>query len=236
MKINALQMVIIVLLTGLLIMKSCEREVKPVGGYISRSLDSLEIENSKLKSKINIDNTIIAKLKKDKIKNKDRLAKMKETIKNIKVNFEAALEVIDVLSLDSNVVYLNNSLNSLDAIKTSDSTVTISDSNLREINKAFVAVKYLTTLKDSLETEIWVSNTQHIVDDQIIKLQESNIQGLELIIVNKDLALKDVKRVLASESLENKKLRRKSRIRGFIAITSTAIAATSIAVISYLVK
>ncbi len=236
MKSSQPYIIVILLLSIALMIKTCSKNNNQIKQPMSGYIDSLEIANNNLKDSIKINDGIILKLKQDSQGIKVRLRNIKGNLERAKINFKAALDVIDFISVDSNVLYLRKSVGDEDIKLLKDSTVSIKAKDLKIINKSFVSTEYLKALNDSLETEVWVSYTQHVVDDQIIKLQDSDIKELHVMIDNKDKITRSLVAEVTQLTTDNHKLKRRNRIKNAITITSVAIATTSVLIISYLVK
>jgi len=235
MRNDSKYIVVILLLVLAICIKTCSKPIKtnqPMNTYI----DSLELSNKALEDSMKLGNSVIEKLKSRNEQYGEELIRVKKNIKDIKMRFSTALDVIDFISLDSNVLYLRVNLKNNTLELSKDSTVSINADDVKEINKTFVSAKYLKDINDSLETEIWVAYTQHVVDDQIIQLQDSNIKGLDKIIDNKNLALKALSDEVKVLQEDNRKAKRLNKLRNAVTASSVVIATASIVLIRQLLK
>lgn len=226
---NLYCVVLILLLTTALLLKTCSKEVvieSPLTSYT----DSLEIENKTLITLAEKNNNEIKKLEIDKLVIQEQLGILNNNILLIKAEYKKESYRVRFLNSIESVDYLSKRI-SVDSVLMiyPDSTVKIDMDQVKLINGTFSSNDYLKVLNDSLETEIWVCNSQHIVDDQINKLQDTNIKDLYVIIDNKDKANKKVTDGLKdSEDKLSKEQRKSHRKNVIIAITATTTAVLSL--------
>lgn len=228
-KNNLYCLTLILLLATALLLKTCSKEAM-VNSPLTSYTDSLEIENRTLITLAEKNNNEIKKLEIDKLVIQEQLGRLNNNILLIKAEYKK--EYIRVKFLDNveSVDYLSKRITSDSVLMIyPDSTVKIDMDQVKLINGVFASNDYLTVLNDSLETEIWVCNSQHIVDNQINKLQDTNIKDLYIIIDNKDKANKKVTDGLKdSEDKLSKEQRKSHRKNVIIAITTTTTAVLSL--------